>query len=66
MKGFQMSLDDAMEFYRRCHEMGLVSEESRLALMSQMIHEKDIKVLTKERLSAILKGKKVLRIKKED
>ena len=65
MKAFEMSLDTAMEFYRRCHEMGLKSIESRMALMKQMIHEKDIKVLTEQRLSDRLKGKKVLRIRKE-
>jgi hypothetical protein len=63
MKGFQMDLDTAMEFYRRCHEMGLKDEASRMALMSQMIHEENIKILDEKGLAKMLSGKKIVRIK---
>jgi hypothetical protein len=64
MKGFEMSLDTAMRFYKLCAETGAKTIEERLKIMNRLIHEENIRILNEKQIIDTCKTKKVLRIKK--
>jgi hypothetical protein len=63
MKGFMMNLDVAEQFFKRCAEAKAETKAERLAIMAQLIHEENVKILDEKGLKKTLAGKKVLRVK---
>jgi hypothetical protein len=62
-KGFFMSLETAIKFFKRCKERGAETLAEKEAVMLELVHEEDIRILNEMRLKKLLQGKKVLRIK---
>lgn len=52
--------DAAMKFYEACERAGAVTLKERMAVMRQMVKEKQVKYLRDA--EAFVKGKKVLKI----
>lgn len=64
MKAFVMDLAAAEEFYQRCIDRNAVTEEERIQIMNELVHEHNIKILkNEEQLAKELAGKKVLNVK---
>ena len=66
MTGYLLTLDQALEFYTRCHKAKAETEVERLAIMEQMLKERRAFFQTEEQLKQRFKGKKVLRIIKDN
>ncbi len=64
MANFLLTVDQAIEFYKRCAEAKAETLEERLVIMKQMTEERRAFIQTTEQLEKRLKGKKVLQIKK--
>lgn len=62
IKGFMMSLDDAEEFFKRCAEAKANTHAERMAIMNQLLHERNIKILNQDRIKKVLTTKKALYI----
>ena len=65
MKGFMMNLETAEKFYKRCAELGAVTEDERLSVMYDLIHEENVKILDEKGLAKALAGKKALIVRKK-
>ncbi len=65
MKGFLMTLEIAEKFYKCCLEKEAITEEERLKVMNELIHEEKIKILKEQQIKDLVKGKKVLHVKKD-
>lgn len=64
MKAFVLNLEAAEEFYTCCMDRNAVTEEERVKIMNELVHEYNIKILkNEEQLAKELAGKKVLNIK---
>jgi hypothetical protein len=62
MKGFKMSLDVMEKFFQRVCQLKEDTPQARLAIMSELIHEHDIKILKEDQIVEELKGKKVMAV----
>ena len=60
-----MNLDTALKFFKRCAELEAVTEDERLSVMYDLIHEDDIKILNEKTLAKTLAGKKALLVRKK-
>jgi hypothetical protein len=65
MEGFRMDLDTAEEFFKRCTEREAVTETERIAILRELVQELRAIKLNETDMQRQLRGKKVLRIKKE-
>lgn len=63
MDGFLMTLDQALEFYKRCEELKADTKEKRLDVLIQMSKEHRAFPQTAEQLKKRIEGKNVLRVK---
>lgn len=60
MKGFVMTLEVAEKFYKRCGEQKATTEAERLAILKELIHEENIKILKDENaIKKELDGKRI-------
>ena len=66
MKGYAMSVDVAMRFFKECAEKHLDTLEERLKLMNELIHEENIRIMNEKQIKEAIKNKKLLRIKPHD
>lgn len=64
--GFLMTVDQALEFYKRCEERKAVSYEERMLILEEMQKERRVFPQTEEQLAKRMKGKRVLKVKTKE
>ena len=62
MEGFQMDVDTAEEFFKRCEARGAVTREERTVILKKLVHELRAIKLNDKDIKKRLRGKKVLKI----
>lgn len=64
--GFRLTLDTAEEFFKRCMERKAETKAERIAILEELKAECLGIAVTEKDLSLLLKGKKVLEIKRRE